>query len=160
MQVRKEEPEKNAAAGIMLAIPGKVKIPGSRRYIECRVMERTDRCAAEEIPQKSYTKWLDYDIIKYSLSARTRQAGDYLTIDEQGSRQKLKALFINEKIPREEREHMVLIADGAHIVWIPGYRMSRAYYVSGRTKRILEIKITEEEENGRDDPGHDPRGKS
>ena len=160
VQVRKEEPEKNAAAGIRLAIPGKVKIPGSRRYIECRVMERTDRCAAEEIPQKSYTKWLDYDIIKYSLSARTRQAGDYLTIDEQGSRQKLKALFINEKIPREEREHMVLIADGAHIVWIPGYRMSRAYYVGGRTKRILEIKITEEEENGRDDPGHDPRGKS
>ena len=54
---------------------------------------------------------------------------------------------------------MLLIADGEHIMWIPGYRMSRAYHVSSRTKKILEIKITEEKENGRDDQGTDPRGK-
>ena len=119
-------------------------------------MENADIQAASLIPQKSYTKWFDYDIIKYSLSARTRQSGDYLVIDENGSRQKLKAFFVNEKIPREKRDCMLLIADGAHIIWIPGHRMSGAYHISSRTEKILEIKITEEEGNGRDDQGIGP----
>ena len=79
-------------------------------------------------------------------------------INESGGRQKLKAFFVNEKIPREERDRMLLIADGDHIVWIPGRRMSRAYQVSSRTEKILEIKITEETENGRDDQGFSPGG--
>ena len=54
----------------------------------------------------------------------------------------------------------LLIADGEHIVWIPGRRMSRAYQVGSITKKILEIKITEEKGNGRDDQGFDPRGES
>ena len=54
---------------------------------------------------------------------------------------------------------MLIIADGSHIIWIPGYRMSRAYHVTSRTEKILEIKITEEAENVRDDQGFDPRGK-
>lgn len=157
--------ERRDAFDIPLQIPGRVEIPdragssGAGWSIACRIIENADMSEAEAIPQKSYTKWFDYDIIKYSLSARTRQSGDYLIIDEKGSRQKLKAFFINEKIPREERTRMLLIADGEHIMWIPGYRMSRAYHVSSRTKKILEIKITEEKENGRDDQGTDPRGK-
>ena len=49
---------------------------------------------------------------------------------------------------------------GDHIVWIPGRRMSRAYQVSSRTEKILEIKITEEMGNGRDDQGFSPGGES
>ena len=78
------------------------------------------------------------------------------TIDKEGNRQKLKSYFINEKIPREEREEMLLIADGPEIVWIPGYRMNCAYYVTDGTERILEIKITEDGTNVRDDQSIDP----
>ena len=89
-------------------------------------------------------------------SLRTdKQSGDYLVIDDQGRRQKLKAWFINEKIPKEERDRMLLVADGSHIVWIPGYRMSRAYKVTEKTKNIVEIKITEEEKDGRNDQRDD-----
>ena len=109
----------------------------------------------ENIPRKAYTKWIDYDIIKCGLCVRTRQSGDYLVIDDQGRRQKLKAWFINEKIPKEERDRMLLVADGSHIVWIPGYRMSRAYKVTEKTKNIVEIKITEEEKDGRNDQRDD-----
>lgn len=129
------------------------EVPGE---FKMRVFDRPE--GMERIPQKTYTKWFDYDIIKCSLSARTRQGGDYLVINESGGRQKLKAFFVNEKIPREERDRMLLIADGDHIVWIPGRRMSRAYQVSSRTEKILEIKITEETENGRDDQGFSPGG--
>lgn len=51
---------------------------------------------------------------------------------------------------------MLLIADGPEIVWIPGYRMNCAYYVTDGTERILEIKITEDGTNVRDDQSIDP----
>ena len=130
------------------------------RRLSLRFVENGDISQAEEIPQKSYTKWVDYDIIKCGLCVRTRQSGDYLVIDDQGRRQKLKAWFINEKIPKEERDRMLLVADGSHIVWIPGYRMSRAYKVTEKTKKIVEIKITEEKKDGRNDQRDDLRRES
>lgn len=156
--IRKKE-KNSGDFEVPLCVPGETVIPETGQRIVCRFVENTDVSSAEAIPQKSYTKWFDYDIIKYSLSARTRQSGDYFVIDESGRRQKLKSFFVNNKVPREERDRMLIIADGAHIIWVPGYRMSRAYHVSSRTEKILEIKITEEAENGREDQGFDTRGK-
>ena len=98
----------------------------------------------EEIPQKSYTKCFDYDIIKSSLCVRYRRPGDYFTIDGEGKKKKLKSYFIDEKIPQEERDRQLLIAEESHIVWIPGRRMSSYYQVGDQTKKILKIKIMEE----------------
>ena len=130
---------------VELRIPGEVLFPGTNKKITCTVFEVQGDFSAKEIPQKSYTKCFDYDIIKYSLSARFRRPGDYFTVDRKGSRQKLKSYFINEKVSREERDRTLLIADGGHIVWIPGMRMSSAYQIGSKTKRILKIKITEEQ---------------
>ena len=49
--------------------------------------------------------------------------------------------MIDEKIPKEERDKRWLIADGSHILWMPGSRMSDAYKITSQTKKILEIKI-------------------
>lgn len=152
----------------VLNIPGETSVPGTGQKVVCRFVEEADLQQAKEMPQKSYTKWFDYDIIEYTLSVRTRQSGDYFVIDAEGSRQKLKSYFVNEKIPQEKRDEMLLIADGHHIIWIPGRRMSRAYQVRSGTKRVLEIKITEnteekkteDRENVRDNQGADPGGES
>lgn len=127
-----------------LKIPGETVIPGTGRKICCVILGPEAAFSAKEIPQKSYTKCFDYDIIKHGLSARYRRPGDYLVIDGNGRRQKLKAFFINEKVPADERGRKLLIADGDHIIWIPGMRMSRAYQTGEQTKRILRIQITEE----------------
>mgnify|MGYP000588654232 CR=1 FL=1 len=57
----------------------------------------------EQIPQTPYTKWFDYDIIKNSLTVRTRQPEDVLGVNRQGGTQKLKSYFINEKIPAKKQ---------------------------------------------------------
>ena len=139
-----------------LEIPGETVFPETGQKICCTVVDADGDHSVKEIPQKSYTKCFDYDIIKYSLSARGRRPGDYFTVDGEGGRQKLKSYFINEKVPRQERDRKLLIADGDHIVWIPGMRMSRAYQIGSRTKRILMIKITEDREYVRDDQSIDP----
>ena len=78
-------------------------------------------------PEKTYTKWFDYGIIKQSVAVRTRRAGDFIVIDESGGRQKLKSYFINKKIPAAERAGIPLIAEGSEILWIVGCRQSKAY---------------------------------
>ncbi len=92
-----------------------------------------------EIDKKSYTKWLNYDKIKCGLQIRNRTAGDYLTVDDEGHTKKLKEYFINEKVPKEMRDTMLLLADGSHVVWAVGQRISADYKIDENTKKILEV---------------------
>ena len=96
------------------------------------------------IPQKKCTKWFDYDTINHRLEIRTRQAGDTLSVHAEGGTKPLKRYMIDEKILRERRDEIPLIADGSHILWVVGYRISEAYKVTERTKRILQIQIDKE----------------
>lgn len=89
--------------------------------------------------EKRYTKCFDYAIIKYHPVLRTREAGDYLIIDDRGSRQKLKQFFINEKIPAEVRESIPLAAIGSEILWIVGYRMGEHGKITEATRKILRV---------------------
>ncbi len=135
---------------VILEVPGEIKLSHMNLIISCTVMEKKNRDSFQEIPQKRYTKWFDYDIIKNSLAVRNRAEGDIIGIDRDGRTQKLKSYYINEKIPAGQRKRIPLIADGSHIIWVVGYRMSSIYQVTEDTKRILQIKITEDKENGRE----------
>lgn len=94
---------------------------------------------SENIPQKTYTKWIDYDKIVKSLVLRTRRQGDYMQVFAGGGRKSLKSYLIDEKIPRAERDRMPLLADGGHIVWAIGGRLSERYKINVQTKTVLEI---------------------
>ena len=99
------------------------------------------------IPQKTCTKWLDYDRIE-SLVLRTRQPGDYLAINDRLQKKRLKDYLIQEKIPVKNRENLLLLADGSHVLWVLGRRISSAVKVTEDTKRILRIHIRGGKENG------------
>lgn len=129
-----------------LRIPGETRLPDMGLAIHCRIFPKTMCFSMEEIPQKVYTKWFDYDIIETALCIRTRQSGDQIAIDRAGHRQKLKSWFINEKIPAGERDTIPCIASGSEILWILGHRMSSAYQITGRTERILQIEVVKEEQ--------------
>ena len=94
----------------------------------------------EGIEQKTYTKWLDYDRIK-SLVLRTRRPGDYLAVNDRLQKKSLKEYLIQEKIPVKERPSWPLLADGSHILWVIGRRISSAAKVTEKTERILRIHI-------------------
>jgi tRNA(Ile)-lysidine synthase len=92
-----------------------------------------------EIPKNQYTKWFDYDKINGVLSVRTRQNGDYITLSG-GGRKTVNRFMIDEKIPKEKRNQIQLLADGHHILWIIGYRISEYYKVTAHTKYVLQVK--------------------
>ncbi len=120
-----------------IQIPGELEIEGLG-VLEFSVFEYHK---SKIIPEKTYTKWLDYDKIVKSLVLRTRQTGDYLTINEALSKKTLKKYFIEEKISKNERDKLYVVADGNHIVWVPGYRISHYYKVSPETKNILQVHL-------------------
>lgn len=95
----------------------------------------------ENIIGNDYTKMFDYDKIKFTLQIRTRKTGDYIQINEHGGNKKLKDFFIDNKVPKEERDRVLLLADGNHILWIIGFRMSEAYKVTDDTKNYLKVRI-------------------
>ena len=101
----------------------------------------------QQIPEKTYTKWFDYDKINSSLSIRHRLQGDYLVVNQKGGRKKLKDYLIDCKIPRQERDKLTLLADGSHILWIVGYRISENYKVTSQTKQVLKVQVKGVEEN-------------
>ena len=120
-----------------------------RNYqINCKTYKKSENNALEK--EKNYTKYFDCDIIKGNLCFRTRRTGDYITIHPDGKTQKLKSYFINEKIPQEARDRILLVAEGSHVLWIVGYRRGCAYRVTANTKNILEIRVDEGEDYGRD----------
>ena len=100
-----------------------------------------------EIPKNQYTKWFDYDRIKDTLSVRNRKEGDYLLIG--GERKKLlKRYFIDEKIPEADRAYIPILAEGSHVLWVIGYRISEYYKITENTEMVLEVKVCKGEENG------------
>ena len=127
-----------------LKVPGKIFLKDKNLNIETRIIEVDSKVSKFDIPQKTYTKWFDYDIIKCRLVTRSRMAGDVITINNNGGSKKLKSYFIDEKIPADIRGEIPLIADGSDIMWVVGYRMSSRYQVTDKTRNILEIKVLEE----------------
>ena len=88
------------------------------------------------------TKCFDYDTIKDTLKLRTREVGDYLELGAGLGTKSLKKYFIDQKISREERDQIPLIAEGKHILWVIGYRISARCKVTDATRTILQIKIS------------------
>ncbi len=94
-----------------------------------------------DIVQKKYTKWFDYDKIESDLLLRNRKTNDFMCINSNMDRQTIKTYCINEKIPKEERDQLLLLADGSHILWLIGYRISEQYKVTKETKNILKVRV-------------------
>ncbi len=92
--------------------------------------------------EKNYTKLIDYDKIKNGLCIRTRRQGDRIAVGPGLCGQSLKKFFINEKIPLNERDRVLLVADGSDIVWVIGKRLSERYKLDGSSRRAVIIKVT------------------
>ncbi len=111
--------------------------------ITMRVMSAAGK---DDIPKFTYTKWFDYDKIDWSgLCIRNRRPGDYITINDKGDKKSLQDYMVNEKIERSLRDSIPLLADGSHILWVIGYRISEYYKLSEKSKMILEVEIIKEE---------------
>ena len=113
--------------------------------ITVQVFDRKDAVFEEIIEEKKYTKCFSYDTIKSNVLFRTRQTGDYLVVNSQGGKKKLKDYLIDCKVPRQKRDRIWLFADGSHVLWAVGLRISEGAKVTNETKTVLKIQLEEKE---------------
>lgn len=130
----RREPEPASQDGEWdLSVPGSLACPlGSFRT-------RIFFWQQEKIPEKTYTKWLDYDKIENKLSVRTRRTGDFLVVDDRGSRKKLSRVMIDDKLPAQQRGSTPLVVQGNEVLWMVGGRINEDFKITSETKRVLEL---------------------
>ncbi|MBQ8821502.1 MAG: tRNA lysidine(34) synthetase TilS [Lachnospiraceae bacterium] len=119
--------------------PWTISVAGAE--LELKVLDFSGNL--QDIPQNKYTKWLDYDKIKSNIKIRHRRIGDYFSVKtrEGVGRKKLKDYLMDEKVPRQERDELLLLAEESHVLWLIPYRISEDYKVDHGTKRVLQIII-------------------
>lgn len=94
-----------------------------------------------QIPLKTYTKMFDYDKITGVLCVRNRRDNDYIVINDKGNKKALNRYMIDEKIPSQYRDDMLLLCDGNHVIYVIGHRISEYYKITDDTRRILKVHI-------------------
>ena len=43
------------------------------------------------------------------------------------------------EIPKEKREQILLLAEGSHVLWVVGFRISEYYKIEEHTENILQV---------------------
>ena len=112
--------------------------------VSCRIINEFDR---DDVPDDTYTKWMDYAKMSDELCLRTRKTGDYLVINKKGNEGNLKNYMINEKIPKSERDNIPLLASGSKIYWVIGHRISEDVKVTEGTNMVIEFAYRRADEN-------------
>ncbi len=119
-----------------VSIPGTVRIASLGMSIRFRELRRLPSVLSAE--RKAY---LDMDRIAFPLVVRSSSAGDRIQpLGMKGTR-KLKSVFIDEKIPKEQRRTIPVLADDISVLWVPGVRLSERVRVGKGSKRILSAEI-------------------
>lgn len=84
---------------------------------------------------------VDYDKINFPITLRYKNDGDKFIPLGMNNYKKLKNFFIDEKVPKIEREFIVLFTDIEKIFWVSGYRLDQRVAISENTKNFLVIKL-------------------
>lgn len=97
---------------------------------------------AEEISDINLnTVFVDKEKLKYPLTVRKWQEGDYFYPLGMKGKKKLSKYFKDEKLSILAKERVWLLCSGKEIVWVIKYRADNRYKISPQTKQILKITI-------------------
>lgn len=98
-----------------------------------------------EFSKDSLIKLFDYDNIEKEIVIRYRKDGDKIVPLGMNGSKKLKDIFIDLKIPRENRNNIPILCFDDKISWIVGYKTSQLFKVTKDTKKILKITFDRKE---------------
>lgn len=75
------------------------------------------------------------------LAVRARERGDFFYPLGFGKRKKLQDFFVDEKVPRDERDAVPVVTAGDEIIWIAGMRGDERFKTDGGTRRFLVLRL-------------------
>ena len=129
-----------------LAVPGVTSVPGFRLGIRTEILPAEGFDLHAFLEQKEVAEEaIDADRVRLPLRLRSREPGDAFTPLGTVGRQKLKKFLINHKVPRALRDRVPVVEDADRVLWVVGLRIDDGVKVTAGTKRVLRMKVVEEE---------------
>ncbi|MDO9288426.1 MAG: tRNA lysidine(34) synthetase TilS [Thermodesulfovibrionales bacterium] len=120
-----------------LEVPGEVILREAGILIKSSIEEHR----AEGKAQEKSVAIFDADKVKAPLTIRARKNGDFFYPAGFGKKKKLQDFFVDEKVPRDERDKVPIILSGEEIIWIAGYRGDERFNITSDTKKIVMLEI-------------------
>lgn len=144
--VSRGEKQKSMPFQVPLPLPGTAKLMQQGILVHTTLYDRDDYVKAFGVLDKpgetSLQQIFDYGKINKGINIRSRCNGDIFYPYHSPGSKKLKEFFIDEKIPREKRENIPLLAVDNNIIWVMGFRTSEKYRVDHATRVILSVRVT------------------
>ena len=128
----------------------KVQIPGrtefDRYVIEATILD-TDDCDVEKFKtdKNQHVERFDLGSIKLPLEVRSRKTGDRFWPLGLDAEKKIGKFLTAAKTPRQLRNKLLVVTDSGKIIWLWPIRISERTRITGKTKKILQLQITETE---------------
>jgi len=121
-----------------LKIPDTVEVKEVGRVVKTAFADEDEKLNGGEDRNVAY---FDLEKVQMPLAIRNRRDGDRFQPLGMAGTKKLKAWFIDEKIPRQKRDSIPLLADRDSVVWIAGWRLSERIRMNEKTRCIAKIEI-------------------
>ena len=142
-QLQPADEEKQKDTAVYPLLPGRAVQAGGY-LVTCEICENAALPRPEILNEKKYTKYLACDTINH-VCLRTRRPGDYLVVNREEGRKKLKDYLIDRKVPAAMRDDLLLVAEGPHVLWVIGHRISEAAKVSNDVRTVLKVTVLSQE---------------
>jgi len=141
-------PEKISLSDKLIDKSIKLVIPGQTRFGRYLIKAAIFDAGEEEFEKfkaekNNFVERFDFNKIKSPLVIRFRRAGDRfvpLGLDEE---KKVGKFLTAARLPQQVRQKLLIVADSEKIIWLWPIRMSQQAKVTGETRKILQLKITE-----------------
>lgn len=91
------------------------------------------------ISKDSNTAYLDYDKIKFPLTIRKWEEGDWFYPLGMKGKKKLSDFFVDLKIPLNRKDNINIFLSDGSILWVAGYRIDNRFCVTDLTRNVLVI---------------------
>jgi len=130
-----------------LEVPGETVLKEAGILLHASILENQEietkdfRTSAPDFHPATTQVLFDVDKLNFPLIVRPRKEGDFFYPHGFGKKKKLQDFFVDEKVPRDERDAIPLIVSGEDIVWVAGYRGDERFKVTDETKKVLKLEV-------------------
>jgi len=119
-----------------LRVPGRVELPAFGLWLEAETCEPSEATFS----QSRWEEVADLDAAGEELTLRTRRRGDRFVPLGLGRAKKLKDFFIDQRVPRAERDRTVVVCGREGIVWVVGLRLDERARLRTGSRRALRLR--------------------
>ena len=125
-----------------LTVPGEVILKEAGILIKSSVVTESElQTTKRDKDRWTYSGVFDADKLASPLVVRPRKEGDFFYPAGFGRKKKLQDFFVDEKVPRDERDRVPLVISGNDIIWVVGYRGDERFKVGEGTEKVVRFEV-------------------